>query len=120
MSGLEIITSQILIHILAVTDLDDEDHEPLTLNRVDHPVLPNAQPIETFLTVQELDPWRTGILPQGVDLSGDLSLGILRESSEFPFGSLEELDGVGQTGGLTPQASLHLFPGNPNPVLRIG
>lgn len=111
--------SEVLVHVPTVTNLDDEDREPSALNRVDHTVVPNAQPIEPILTMQQLDPWRAGVLAQSIDLPGDLSLSILWESSEFLPSGLEELDGVGQAGGSQPQVSLHLLPRHPDPVLRI-
>lgn len=117
--SLQVNTSQILVHVLPVTDLDDEDHEPPALNHVDHAIVADAQPIEPFLGVEELRPWQAWVLAQGIDLSRYQSLGVFGESGKFLLRRLEEFDRVRQAAGLQPQVSLHLRPGHPNPILGI-
>ena len=46
--SLQVNRSQVLVHVLAVADLDDEDHKPPALNQVDHAIVADAQPIEPF------------------------------------------------------------------------
>jgi hypothetical protein len=69
-----------------MTDLHDDDHEPAALDRVDHPVVADAKPIEAILPLELPSPGWSRIFPQRINPVGDTALNILRQGRQVSLG----------------------------------
>jgi hypothetical protein len=69
-----------------MTDLHHDDHEPAALDRVDHAVVADAKPIETFHPLKLSYAGRSRILSKRINPVGDTALNIPRQGRQLSLG----------------------------------
>ncbi len=100
------------VHLPAVPDSHDHDHEHLVADLVDDAVVPHPDAVQILLAGESLYAAGSGVSGQGVDLRSEASLDILREATEVAVRSRSEIDPVGLPTHLEPQILLDLPPGD--------
>lgn len=69
-----------------MTDLHHDDHEPAALDGVDHAVVADAMPIETFHPLELLYAGRSRILSKRINPVRDTAMNILRQGRQLSLG----------------------------------
>lgn len=82
------------IDVSPMPNADDQDHQPVMLDRVDNAVISDAHPIERFPALELLGPRRKGMVRQGNDVHVNAMQDILRELAKIAMGRSGDLNTI--------------------------